>query len=592
VPEGKEQASTKSERSAQDSQAPMGMGATDTVGRMLASLGKLSEVPAHFEPAMDVPNGGVLLSLPALLSNGLLQHTDRFFRWPAGYYGIASIFLLVAMMALCRLKQPESLRYCAPGEWGKLLGLDRIPEVRTLRKKLSLLSNGEVSSWGAQLCQDWMQANPEAAGVLYVDGHVRVYHGAQTELPRHYVARERLCLRATVDYWVNAMDGQPFFLVNQAVDPGLVQVVSQQIIPRLLVEVPEQPCEQQLAADPRAHRFTLVFDREGYSPEFFLQCKQQRIACLTYHKYPEADWSPDEFTEYATTTRDGHPLVVKLAERGVRLSNGLWVRQVRKLSDSGHQIAIVSTDYTSDLRPIAARMFGRWSQENFFRYMRQHFNLDRLIDYQTEDLVDTLRVVNPDWRRLDGQVRTKVGTLNHKLAQFGAMQLHGDIEPKRVERYEQAKAELQQQISCLQAEIEQLKLQRKDSPHHIQAAQLPEKERFRRLKTQTKDFVDTIKMIAYRAETAMAHILREKMSRLDDARSLLRQLYCTEADLLPDLQAATLTIRLHHMANHSADLAIRHLCDELNATATLFPGTNLRLVYGFVSDQIPPGQEL
>jgi hypothetical protein len=287
------------------------------------------------------------------------------------------------------------------------------------------------------------------------------------------------------------------------------------------------------------------------------------------------------------TSRDGHQLSMKLAERGVRLSNGLWVRQVRKLSDNGHQSAIVSTDYTSDLLPIAVQMFARWSQENFFRYMRQHFNLDRLIDYRTEPLVDTLRLVNPDWRHLDAQVRTKVSILNRRLAQFGALQLHGDIEPERVERYEHTKAELQQQISGLQAEIEQLKLQRKSTPHHIQAAQLPEEQRFECLKSHTKDFVDTIKMIAYRAETAMAHILREKMSRLDDARSLLRQLYCTEADLLPDLQAATLTIRLHHMANHSADLAIRHLCDELNTTATLFPGTNLRLVYDFVSERNP-----
>ena len=570
----------------------MGMGATDTIGRIMASLGKLSEAPVHFETAMDVSNGGVLLSLPALLSNGLLQHTERFFDWPAGYYGSASIFLLMAMMILCRMKQPESLRYCAPGEWGKLLGLDRIPEVRTLRQKMSLLSRGNVPSWGAQLCQDWMQANPQAAGVFYVDGHVRVYHGDQTKLPRHYVARERLCLRATVDYWVNAMDGQPFFLLNQVADPGLVQVLSDQIIPRLLTEVPGQPSEQDLATCPYMHRFTLVFDREGYSPELFLRCKQQRIACLTYHKHPEADWTPDEFTEYVTKTDDGNVVITKLAERGVQLNNGLWVRQVRKLSDGGHQIAIISTDYTSDLLPIAARMFSRWSQENFFRYMRQHFNLDRLTDHQTAPLVDTMRVVNPDWRHLDSQVRTKVGILNHKLAKFGALQLHGDIEPQRVRRYERDKADLQQQIRDLRTELDTLKGQRKATPHHIQAAQLPEEERFRSLRTQTRDFVDTIKMIAYRAETAMAHILREKMSRLDDARTLLRQVFCNEVDLQPDLQAATLTVRLHHMANHSADVAVRHLCDELSATATLFPGTNLRLVYEFVSDQIPRGQEV
>ncbi|MGH8606457.1 MAG: putative transposase, partial [Gammaproteobacteria bacterium] len=104
-------------------------------------------------------------------------------------------------------------------------------------------------------------------------------------LPKHYVARERLCLRATIDYWVNALDGQPFFVVNQAVDPGLLRVLENEIVPHLEKEVPAQPSAEQLAADPWRHRFTRVFDREGCSPGFFLRMKQKHIACLTYHKY-------------------------------------------------------------------------------------------------------------------------------------------------------------------------------------------------------------------------------------------------------------------------------------------------------------------
>ena len=100
-----------------------------------------------------------------------------------------------------------------------------------------LADEGQAEQWSAALSQRWMQAAPEQAGTLYVDGHVRVYNGDQTELPRHYVARQRLCLRATTDYWVNAMDGQPFFVVNQAVDPGLIQVIEQDIVPRLVSKI-------------------------------------------------------------------------------------------------------------------------------------------------------------------------------------------------------------------------------------------------------------------------------------------------------------------------------------------------------------------
>jgi hypothetical protein len=144
----------------------------------------------------------------------------------------------------------------------------------------------------------------------------------------------------------------------------------------------------------------------------------------------------------------------------------------------------------------------------------------------------------------------------------------------------------------LQAEVNALKVQRKQTAHHIKAADLPEGEKFRRLSSHTKDFLDTIKMIAYRAETAMACILREKMSRLDDARSLLRQLYRAEADLLPDPDAHTLTVRIHHLANRSSDSDARHLCDEFTSTETLFPGTNLRMIFEIGSTQNLPDQEV
>ena len=100
---------------------------------------------------------------------------------------------------------------------------------------------------------------------------------------------------------------------------------------------------------------------------------------------------------------------------------------------------------------------------------------------------------------------------------------------------------------------------------------------------QQENLIDTIKMVAYRAETAMAQMAREKMHREDDARSLLRALYSTDADLLPDANAGTLTVRVHHQANRCADEVIRHFCNELNQTETIYPGTNLRLVYELVS---------
>ncbi|MFN2217838.1 MAG: putative transposase [Anaerolineae bacterium] len=557
----------------------MGVAATDVEGRLAASVGELDAVVPDFTPALDVPNGGLLCALPALLAVGLLEGVERYLQLPKGYYGLDSLLLLLAFMALARLDSIEALRYKAPGEWGNLLGLDRVPEVRTLRAKIQRLAQEDApQQWSAALCERWMAAAPEHSGVLYVDGHVRVYNGHQTKLPRHYVARQRLCLRATTDYWVNAMDGQPFFVVNQAVDPGLIQVIEQEIVPRLEQHLPVPVDPERLDNDPLRHRFTLVFDREGYSPDFLQRMKAQRIACLTYHKFPGEDWPEQAFTPSQVCLPSGEVLTMNLAERGTCLSNRLWVRELRKLTDRGHQTAILCTDYRGEVAPLAMAMFARWSQENFFKYAREHFALDRLTDYRTEVISDPLRVVNPDYRHLDGKVRSLTGKLTRRLAKFAAMSLDEPIEPKHVEPFLQRKAVLQEEIENLQRELEALKAKRKETPHHVSVDELPEEARFRRLSTQSKHLIDTLKMIAYRAETAMANSLREHLKRPDEARRLLRALYTTEADLLPDTEAGTLTVRLHHGANAATNQVIEKLCEELNATETVFPRTNLRLV--------------
>jgi hypothetical protein len=91
----------------------MGRGATATMERLAASLGLLTEVTPRFVAALDIPKGGVLLALPALLVSGLLRHAGKYFQLPKGFYGLKTIFLLLAFMALARLKSIEALRYYA-----------------------------------------------------------------------------------------------------------------------------------------------------------------------------------------------------------------------------------------------------------------------------------------------------------------------------------------------------------------------------------------------------------------------------------------------------------------------------------------------
>ena len=555
----------------------------------MAAMGQLDGAPIEFELADDVPQGGVLCALPALLAFGLLRHTREAFSLPAGYYPLETYFLALGFLALARVASLESLRYEPPGEWGKLLGLDRIPEVRTLRDKLGQLCqpSGRAQRWSQTLSQEWMEGNAESVGTAYVDGHVRVYHGRLTKLPRRYVARERLCLRGTTDYWVNAMDGQPFFVVTQTVDPGMLSVLRQSIIPRLKTELPCQPSAAELEADPYLSRFTLVCDRAGYSPEFFAEATAERIALITYHKFPGPDWAVEEFAEREVKLVSGEMVKLELAERGTRLSNGLWVREVRHREPSGHQTPVLSTDYKRPLDQAAVALFARWCQENFFKYMGEHYNIDRLVEYGIEPLPETIQVVNPAWRELDGQVRKQTALLSREQAQFGSLNLPIQADLQQTEALTVQKAQLLQTVQARQKELEELKAKRRQTAKHVTLKELPATQRFGQLRTDKKHLVDTIKLIAYRAETALVQVVRETLRRWDDARALVRQVFESAVDLRPDPANKTLTVRLHRLATAAHDQTLQHLCEELTATETTYPGTDLRMVYELTGEPPP-----
>jgi hypothetical protein len=143
-------------------------------------------------------------------------------------------------------------------------------------------------------------------------------------------------------------------------------------------------------------------------------------------------------------------------------------------------------------------------------------------------------------------------------------------------------------IEQLEHEMAAINSQLKTTPSHLEWDALPASEKFKRLAPSRKKLVDTVKMIAYRAETAMASIVRESLARTDDARSLLRELFCSEADLLPDVEQRVLRVHVHPMSNPQSNRAIAHLLNHLNAAEFTYPGTSLQLVYSLAGEAETP----
>ena len=267
---------------------------------------------------------------------------------------------------------------------------------------------------------------------------------------------------------------------------------------------------------------------------------------------------------------------------------------MRHLDKSGHQTSILSTDYRHDITRQSAAMFARWNQENFFKYMRQHYGLDRLVEYGVSPLPETTQLVNPAWRTLDVQVRRLGAELHRQHAAFSAHILSpGQNDPVSAARHEAKKGEALAAIEQKQIQITELKALRKTHPRHILIKDLPPEDRVAQLRGGRKHFIDTIKLIAYRAETALVELARETLRRGDDARSFVRGLLQSTINLRPDPQRGQLRIEVHGQANPIHDQAAFHLCEELNATETRYPGTDLRLHYTFLrSSNFPAGQDV
>ena len=579
-------ATDRATRDARDKHAPMGRAARDVEGRMLASAGLMTEAePVFAAPAHAVAHGGVLAALPMLLRAGLLGAANRLFRLPDGFYGLTTILLFVAFMTLARVRNPESLRYQAPGEWGAILGLDRCPETKTLRRKIRLLTSAEhtVRDWQSALARTWATEHDDDWATLAVDGHVKVYTGRNGRLPKHFVARQKLCMPASVSYWVNALGGAPLLCLHKALDPKLIKAIEQDVVPHLqhLGVVPEA-APDLTRPDAGVPALTLVFDREGWSPDLFKRLARRGIACITWHKnFKGEDWPQEDFRTLEVPIHGPagtSATTVDLAEQPIVLRNGLTVRQIRRRLANGRQMPVITTHPQMPLVQVAGAMFSRWSQENFFKYMREQFNLDSLPSHDLAPLDPDAQVVNPVRRALEKtirRVRSRLATARNRLAE--ALQQH----------HRDTATRLDADANALAAELDQLKQQRAHTLTHVRAGDLPEQDKLDALPVGGRLFLDLVRMIAYRAETRMMAPIITTQGKKPNARRLLRALLTSDANIIPVPAKGILCIQLLGLGSDACDRMLAPLVEELNATRTIYPGTDLRLVYELAGDPPP-----
>jgi len=547
--------------------------------RALARWGLLGEGAAPvFTPGARYPLAGLLLALPALEGTGLLAAAREVYgRLKDGFYGLGATLLTVVFLALAGEPRAEGATRVPPAALGRVLGLDRAPEVKTIRRKLGeLAAAGKASELIMALARRHAAARPDALGFLHVDGHARVYYGTRTVQKTH-VARLKFPAPATMETWVTDQDGDPVFMVIAEPSDSLAAELR-----RLL------PALRQVVGEGR--RVTVCFDRGGWSPALFADITAAGFDVLTWRKGQAPDVPADAFTAITCTDDRGGQHAYDLADttvelgisEGPRKGQAVELRQVTRLvparAGGTRQIHVLTSRDDLAAGEVCWRMASRWREENYFRYARTRFALDALDSYAAAPDDPDRMVPNPARKTAAARIRAA-----EAAAQAAETARDAALLELRSPAPGQAAYLSNQVINALAAPVEAAWRELDEAGQA--AAAVPARVPLGtlspdmvRLEAETKQITHAIRMAAYNAETALARALDGHYARAgDEAYALIREALTTSGDICPG--NGQLLIRLDPLTAPRRTKALAALCDQLTAVGACYPGTDLVLRY-------------
>jgi transposase len=547
--------------------------------RALARWGLLGEgaVPV-FTPGARYPLAGLLLALPALEGTGLLDAAKEVYgRLRDGFYGLGAVLLTLVFLALAGEPRAEGATRVPPAALGRVLGLDRAPEVKTIRRKLGeIAAAGKAADLVMALARRHAAARPDTLGFLHIDGHARVYYGTR-QVQKTHVARLKFPAPATMETWVTGQDGDPVFMVTAEPSDSLAGEL-RRLLPQL----------RQVVGQGR--RVTVCFDRGGWSPALFADITEAGFGLLTWRKGPAPDLPAGQFTTITCADDRGREHKYDLADTMVtlRISDGprkgqtVSLRQVSRRvparSGGTRQIHALTSRTDLPAGEVCWRLTSRWREENYFRYARTHFALDALDSHAATPDDPDRKVPNPAKKTAATQVRRA-----EILAAAAQAQRDASLAALRNPPPGQPVTITNQMINALDAPVQAAcrELDEADTAAAATPARVPLgtlAPDMMRLETEIKQITHAIRMTAYNTETTLARALDGHYARAgDEAYALIREALAASGDIHPG--DSELLIRLDPLTAPRRTQALAALCDQLNQTASRYPGTDLVLHY-------------
>jgi transposase len=548
------------------------------------------EPECHLAPGEVVHSQylGLTLFYAALEVTGLLSLAEQVYQLPGLLrFGVRQVFWQLFCLALLQEPTIERVKHVLRTDLGAVFGRERAACVKTLRRKLAALSEkGQAAALGLLLAKHWLEVGLLNASYLYVDGHMKLYHGKRA-VQHIWNSQRRMPLPGIEQYFVNDLRGRPLLAVSQDVSGNLAKS-----LPTVIKAV------RKVLGD---ESFTVIFDRGGYDGKLFSWLVEQRLDFITYQR---GDVALDEQQFHRQEVRwEGKRVRFWLAEDRVEVGDsGPWRRIVVRTPD-GHQTPILTSltvDAVESAR-VTALMLARWRQENFFKYARSHLGLDVLTSYAADPLPDR-QVPNPEIKatkkQLQGlqatarKVRAALGqtlvleAARHALDAQQARTTDDEATAKpatgrqRTARTTHARETLLANLQAIDADIAKVQERLTGLPQQVAFISLakPGRDNTTVPRLEPKLIGDTVKIAAYNAQSWLADRLAPHYRHANDRHDLLRAFAHLSGTMTRQMDG-TLHIRLDSPDLPIQCRALEGLCQELNTLQPHFPGTDIPVTY-------------
>jgi prepilin-type processing-associated H-X9-DG protein len=551
--------------------------------RAAARAGLLECAAPVFAPAARVPLAGLFLALPALETTGLLACAkETFGALPDGFYGLETMLLDAVLRALAGEPRAEGATRFDPAALGRVLGMDRAPEVKTIRRKIGLLAEtGKAGDLLTALAAHHLSGSKgdggDLAAVLYVDGHVRAYQGGR-KIGKVHSTRLKFPTPATEETWVSDSHGSPVLVVMAKPGTALTGEL-RRLLPQL----------RTIVGDDR--RVLVGFDRGGWSPALFKHMDEAGFDVLTWRKGATGNIAEDHFAPVTFVDAHGETGTWNAADTLVDLALAttgevLTMRQISRIvparGGATRQIHILTTDTRIPAGEVIYRMGSRWRQENYFRYARFHFDLDSHDAYTSTDDDPERSVPNPEKKKAYQKVVAARAHYNQVLARTDAAILAmrtPDPGTGEVVITSAMHNAVNAPLRDAEAALDQAEAAHKEIPVRLPLGELSPGQQV--LDTETKLITHAIRMAAFNTATILAREIRTNTGYArasEEAHVLARQALTGSGDI-DTTNPGYLTIRLDPLPTARATAAIGELCQHLTTTETRYPGTGLILSY-------------